>query len=324
MKIQYRPFEMHCHTHHSDGRFSVRQLLEAAEGYGYEGICLTDHNTMSGVREAAQPGRNAPFVMPGIEWTTFYGHLLVLGGARYVDWRFVTPDTIDGALQEIREAGGIAGIAHPFEPGAPMSCGSFWEFHVTRWDLIHYIEVWSGESPHKRAKNRLSIPFYDRLLAEGYRIAVTAGRDWHGPDQGRRPILAATYLGVEGGQLTPEHVGDALRCGRTYITLGPELTCAIARDGCLSGLGDTVSPGRAEIHAAAGPGKPEGIWAGNGAEVSELRLVANGRIAAVSPPGSGVLDTAVLLERGWMRIEAWGTLEGATRRLALTSPVYIR
>ena len=117
MKIQYRPFEMHCHTHHSDGRFSVGQLLEAAEGYGYEGICLTDHNTMSGVREAAQPGRNAPFVMPGIEWTTFYGHLLVLGGTRYVDWRFVTPDTIDGALQEIREAGGSPGLPIPLNPG---------------------------------------------------------------------------------------------------------------------------------------------------------------------------------------------------------------
>lgn len=324
MNIQYRPFETHCHTRHSDGRFSVEELLRRAEEYGYAGIFLTDHNTQSGVREAERLGKGSPFVMPGIEWTTFYGHLLVLGGSRYVDWRFVTPDSIDEALREIRESGGIAGIAHPFEVGAPLSCGSAWEFHVTRWDLLHYIEVWSGESPHTRAKNRLALPFYDQLLSRGYRLAVTAGRDWHGPDQGRRPILAATYLGLREGLPSREHTAEAMRHGRTYITLGPELAFTLTQGDRLLGLGDTASPDEAEIRVTAAPGKPGAVWSENKAEVLELRLVENGRITAVSPPGVPVLRTAAALERGWIRAEAWGLLEGKEQRLALTSPIYVQ
>ena len=194
---------------------------------------------------------------------------------------------------------------------------------MTRWDLLHYVEVWSGEAPHTRGKNRLALPFYDQLLNRGYRLAVTAGRDWHGPDRGRRPILAATYLGLRDGRLTREHAAEAMRHGRTFITLGPELTCSLVQDGLPFGLGDTVPPGGAELHIAAAPGKPEAVWSENGAELQELRLVENGRIAAVSPPGVPVLDAAVVLKGGWIRAEAWGLLEGKRQRLALTSPIYV-
>ena len=74
---------------------------------------------------------------------------------------------------------------------------------------------------------------------------------------------------------------------------------------------------------AAAPGKPEAVWSENGAELQELRLVENGRIAAVSPPGVPVLDAAVVLKGGWIRAEAWGLLEGKRQRLALTSPIYV-
>lgn len=323
MNIKYRPFEMHCHTLHSDGRFSVEQLLRAAAECGYDGLCLTDHNTMSGMRELAQTGRTEPFVMPGIEWTTYYGHLLVLGGNRFVDWRFVTPDSIDGALLEIRESGGIAGVAHPFEMGAPLSCGSCWEFRVTRWDLVQYMEVWSSFDPHKKRKNQLALPLYEELLNAGYHIAVTAGRDWHGPDQGERHVLSATYLGLEDGRLTREQTAESLLHGRTYVTLGPELRFSIRQNGLSFGLGDTVSAGPVEIRAEAVPGKRGTVWTENGAHVLEVRLVVNGMTAAVSEPGSCALRAELALPEGWARLEAWGILEGSEQRLAMTSPVYI-
>ena len=204
--LKYRPFEMHCHTRHSDGTFLVPQLIESVAAYGYAGLALTDHNAVTGLLEVTEElqRKNNCLVLPGIEWTTFYGHLLVIGCDRFVDWRFVTPDTIDEALQEIRAAGGIAGVAHPCEVGSPLMCGCNWEFRVKRWDLMDYVEIWSGPDPHASAKNGLAMPWYDALLNQGYHLAISAGRDWHGPDkpgQGQTahpgPASVSVRIGME-------------------------------------------------------------------------------------------------------------------------------
>ena len=181
--MKYLPFELHNHTRHSDGRFLTGELLRSCAAYGYRGAALTDQNVFTAVGEVSPEllAETGMIVIPGIEWTTFYGHLLVLGCKRYVDWRFVTPDTIDHALMEIREAGGIAGIAHPCEVGAPLMCGCHWDFKVTRWDLVSYVEVWSEENPHKRTKNALALPWYDALLNAGHRLWKGLARRRFGP-----------------------------------------------------------------------------------------------------------------------------------------------
>lgn len=321
--MRYHPFEMHCHTRHSDGAFTVPGLMEAAAAYGYKGLALTDHNAVSGLLEVP-PESEIPAVIPGIEWTTFFGHLLVLGCRRFVDWRFVTPDTIDGALAEIREAGGVAGVAHPCEVGAPLMCGCNWEFRVTRWDLVDYVEIWSGENPHARAKNALALPWYDALLNAGHRLAVTAGRDWHGPDRtGEVPLLTATYLGIE-GPATAEGALEAIRAGRTYVTLGPTLDVALNQGGRQLGLGETGSAGSGELRVRVGKEERREIWGRHEIEASALRLTANGRTLAEVPCSGGTVTLPVDLEPGWLRLELFGSWgQGWKGTLALTSPLYV-
>ena len=67
--------ELHCHTLHSDALFTPEELAEAARDNQIDLIALTDHNTLSGYAQMEQTG--LPFIH-GIEWTTFYGHMLVL------------------------------------------------------------------------------------------------------------------------------------------------------------------------------------------------------------------------------------------------------
>ena len=52
--LKYRPFEMHCHTRHSDGTFLVPQLIESVAAYGYAGLALTDHNAVTGLLEVTE------------------------------------------------------------------------------------------------------------------------------------------------------------------------------------------------------------------------------------------------------------------------------
>jgi hypothetical protein len=323
----YRPFEMHCHTQHSDGQFTVPELLRSAAAYGYAGLALTDHNAVTGARDLTpQLERETCPVIRGIEWTTFYGHLLVLGCRRFVDWRFVTPDTIDDALAEIRSAGGVAGVAHPCEVGSPLMCGCNWEFRVTRWDLVDYVEIWSGPDPASAAKNALALPWYDALLNAGHRLAVSAGRDWHGPDApGRPPVLTATYLGIEGA-VTEAHALQAIRAGRTYVTLGPTLELSLRQGEQTLSLGQTAAPGPAEVQLSVGLRERRALWACHGIQPEYLRLVSNGRVLADLPcAGEGTVSASLSLEEGWLRAELHGRDETRSQLLlALTSPVYIR
>lgn len=323
--IRYHPFEMHCHTRHSDGQFTVPELAEAAAAYGYEGFALTDHNAVSGHLEITPEleARTCP-VIPGIEWTTFYGHLLALGCRRFVDWRFVTPDTIDAALEEIQAAGGVTGVAHPCEVGAPLMCGCNWEFQVSRWDLVDYVEIWSGENPHSRAKNSLALPWYDALLNHGNRLAVSAGRDWHGPDQpGNIPLLTATYLGID-GPVTAGRALEAIRAGRTYVTLGPTAEIALAQEGRLLGLGETAKAKAADITVFIGMTERRELWSRNGINVTAVRLTANGETVAEIPYHGTAVTFAADLKPGWVRVEVLGNYyHNQSGRLVLTSPIYV-
>ena len=49
--MSYLPCELHCHTVHSDGDFTVRQLEDSAVNDHLALIALTDHNTSSGCDE---------------------------------------------------------------------------------------------------------------------------------------------------------------------------------------------------------------------------------------------------------------------------------
>ena len=119
--MSYLPCELHCHTIHSDGDFTVSELQKAAVDDHLAIIALTDHNTFSGWDELDD---NIIPAIRGIEWTTYFGHMLVLGANDFVDWRDAQPDNIDekiNAMTDPRSVGAgstdlsqiVSGIVRP-------------------------------------------------------------------------------------------------------------------------------------------------------------------------------------------------------------------
>lgn len=153
--MSYLPCELHCHTIHSDGDFTVSELQKAAADDHLAIIALTDHNTFSGWDELDD---NIIPAIRGIEWTTYFGHMLVLGANDFVDWRDAQPDNIDEKIKQVKAVGGIVGIAHPYQLGSPLCTGGRWEFNVRDWRNVDYIEVWHQNlySAKERTKERLS------------------------------------------------------------------------------------------------------------------------------------------------------------------------
>lgn len=63
--------DLHIHSIFSDGSLSVEDIVFYAKRMGLDAIAITDHDTMAGVRPAAEAGKKAGLrVIPGAEITT--------------------------------------------------------------------------------------------------------------------------------------------------------------------------------------------------------------------------------------------------------------
>lgn len=316
--MSYYPCELHCHTVHSDGKFRTEELLHAADDDHLAIIALTDHNTDSGCAELDDA------ILPairGIEWTTYYGHMLVLGAKKFVDWRDAVPDNIDQKIAQVKSNGGVVGVAHPFQLGSPMCTGGRWEFHVNDWSNVDYIEVWHSEFSFDNYENDRALTMWTDLLDRGCRIACTYGRDWHNNDG--KGHYGCTYVDID-GSINQENALRAIKAGRTVASTGAKLFFRVHQRGNTYNIGDTLRRGMAvfsfftDLHAREKNAGNEEI------EYKSIRLVTNG--------GKVVMESAlterhvgVELKRAqWYRAELWGTVNGESKPLAITSPIYTK
>lgn len=315
------PCELHCHTVHSDGDFTVETLLQTAQERDLDGICLTDHNTTAGWGQAQKS--TSPAVLCGMEWTTYFGHMPVLDCREYVDWRDVTPHNIDAKLRAVHKNGGLCGMAHPYQIGTPICTGGFWEFQVKEYSLLDYIEVWAEGAPYLNAANSRAQEKWQSLLDAGYHIAPTMGRDWHRPTGNIYPT-ACTYLLCPDGALTPEKMKIAIKSGRTSVCVGP-LFYFETEDG--GAVGDTVQPGQTELRFTLDDTRYRASNPENQFVPREIRLFTNGgeevlRLSVTA--GKDEYAASVMLKGNrWYRAELWGdTDEKTNTQLALTAAIY--
>lgn len=328
--------ELHTHTFHSDGSHSLLELAQSAARLGLDCIALTDHNTQSGLTGAEQAERQTGIrIVPGLEWTTFYGHMLTLGVKEFVDWRVLGLEDIHKGMQLVHEQGGIAGLAHPYRIGSPICTGCFWEYGIRDWNDVDFIEVWSTLMPSVKRDSQRAFALWTDLLNQGYRITATSGRDWHGtkPDD---PLPAVTYIGLEETDDVPPHeqIVEALRLGRAAVTMGPLLTLSGKTEGDEReyAIGDCV-----EWHDEPEPMAMEFTVNVDMDIRREFYELQGDRFRLVLRSGQGVCcemqipaETAAFsftihaeAASQWVRAELFGCLGNAVTLVAFTNPVYI-
>lgn len=313
--MSYLPCELHCHTVHSDGDFTVRELQQAAKDDHLALIALTDHNTFSGCLELDDDIVPA---VPGIEWTTYFGHMLVLGAHSFVDWRDAVPENIDEKIKEVKACGGVVGIAHPYQLGSPLCTGGRWEFHIRDWSAVDYIEVWHDDFTALKSENDRALALWTELLDRGYKIAAAYGRDWHRQED--RGHYGCTYADLD--SMDAAGIKRAIRMGKTVISTGAKFFFRLHRYGETYSIGETLKKGTytfsffTDLHSRSKNMGDEAVT------YKKIKVVTNGN--------KTVLETMyderhvrLRLERGhWYRAELWGTVDGEDKALAITSPVY--
>lgn len=312
--------EMHCHTEHSDGSFTAEGLAQAARDEMLDGIALTDHNARSGQKWLEKTG--FPFI-PGIEWTTFFGHMLVLGAKEYVDWRDATPDNIDEKMRAVHAAGGLVGVAHPFDLGSPMCTGCYWDFRVQDWNNVDYIEVWHDAFPPVQWKVRSAMKMWTDQLDAGCRIAPMYGRDWHGPGFAAQPF-AVTMLGTGKDEFDAQGGYDAVKQGRVMLALGPAVYWHLQQGDARYEIGDTVRPGSYTACVRVDAEARRRIWERFDIRAEEAVFYGQyGEELARVPVCDGAAECELTLKTPFVRMEVLGQAMGRACTVAISAPVYV-
>ncbi|HEX7317223.1 MAG TPA: CehA/McbA family metallohydrolase [Pyrinomonadaceae bacterium] len=320
LKPRWFAGDMHMHTVHSDGDWTVRGLVAAARAAGLDFIFVTDHNTASHHAEVeeANDGPRQPLVMRGEEITTYGGHTNAWGlpPGGWVDFRVRPGD--DARMREVvaraHRLGALISVNHPFA----LCGGCDWSYReaLKEFDAV---EVWNGEWD---ATDESALKMWDGLLRRGLRPTAVASSDTH---REQNPVGRPTTRVAAVG-LTQATLLDSIRRGRVYLTAEAGRPLVSFEAWARGGVGDARSLPGDEMRLAA-PGTllffvgvrdtPPGATAS---------LVTQAGVSRTVPFDSGpnAVPTKIEVEcerDGYYRLEV---RDKSGAMLALTNPIYVK
>jgi predicted metal-dependent phosphoesterase TrpH len=168
--------DLHVHSHHTRGcTLAPRDVLRRAKEAGLDGVAFTDLNTLDGLEEIRAAGREEGILaLAGVEIATDRGHYLcyfpdpskvpappqIFGSA--------TPWPVRDVLEKVRDLGGVAVAAHPYDKSIERPSGDF----IFTLDGLSAIEGLNGR--RKASANDLAIEAADHM-----NLPCIAGSDAH-------------------------------------------------------------------------------------------------------------------------------------------------
>lgn len=251
----FKRLELHNHTTESDASITCKELLEYMESDHADAFALTDHNTISGHKKMAELLSQKDYhtqCIYGMEYTTYYGHILCLNLLQYVPWDSIDKNHPELLFEAVRKTGALAGIAHPFSYGYPFATGCRFEMTVTDYSAVDFIEIFNDPEPLHEV-NEKGLLMWEELVLNGHPLAATCGMDLHG--KWNMAGEFATFIeGEENGAVAKE-LDIAVRSGKTWVSKGPlvlstvcpeqEEVCFELRDGKKNGC--PVDPNKSYI-----------------------------------------------------------------------------
>ncbi len=198
MSILPLKIDLHVHTCYSvDAMSSLKETVLYAKKNGLNGIAITDHDSLRGVRKALKLADRMRFiVIPGVEVTTLQGHVLALNITTSIPQNLGLAETVE----KIHEAGGIAVAAHPI-----VFIKSQIKERIASVSNLDGIEVINSSAFPFSLSTRLN-----RELAERLNLPQTAGSDAHHASE-----IGTAYTLVEADSGVDEIV-EAIKKGAVF------------------------------------------------------------------------------------------------------------
>ncbi|MDR1972370.1 MAG: CehA/McbA family metallohydrolase [Treponema sp.] len=226
----YKRAELHNHSTESDGTMTVDELIEYGAACDFGILGITDHNTCSGHQKALGENRGL-HIVPGVEVTTLFGHILALGHVQMPDWRDLDPRNPEPFFHKLRARGaGVIGIAHPFCVSDPIVSGCRCRLNIQDWTAVDYIEVFNTAVEDRFSGNRDALALWEGLALQGLPIAALSGKDIHAPSRDRERLTSFIML-EDGEEVSNDTIFAAIRGQRVLISRGPLFRAESAGEG---------------------------------------------------------------------------------------------
>lgn len=217
---RFKRLELHNHTVESDGSLTCQELTEYLAADHVDAFAITDHNTTSGQKKIEQllEEKHYPIsLIRGMEYTTYFGHILCLNLSKYVPWNSIDQHRPELLFEAAREKGALVGIAHPFSYGDPFARGCRFEMTISDYSKVDFIEIFNNPEPLHEVNER-GTNLWMSLIFSGYQITATSGMDLH--NRAKLAGCYATYIeGKNGGNIASE-LDTASHTHRTWVSRG--------------------------------------------------------------------------------------------------------
>lgn len=217
---RFKRLELHNHTVESDGSLTCQELTEYLAADHVDAFAITDRNTTSGQKKIEQllEEKHYPIsLIRGMEYTTYFGHILCLNLAKYVPWNSIDQHRPELLFEAAREKGALVGIAHPFSYGDPFARGCRFEMTVSDYSKVDFIEIFNNpESLHE--VNERGTNLWMSLIFSGYQITATSGMDLH--NRAKLAGCYATYIEGKSSDNIASELDTAIHTHRTWVSKG--------------------------------------------------------------------------------------------------------
>ena len=217
---RFKRLELHNHTVESDGSLTCQELTEYLAADHVDAFAITDHNTTSGQKKIEQllEEKHYPIsLIRGMEYTTYFGHILCLNLAKYVPWNSIDQHRPELLFEAAREKGALVGIAHPFSYGDPFARGCRFEMTISDYSKVDFIEIFNNPEPLHEVNER-GTNLWMSLIFSGYQITATSGMDLH--NRAKLAGCYATYIEGKSSDNIASELDTAIHTHRTWVSKG--------------------------------------------------------------------------------------------------------
>ena len=346
---------LHMHTRYSDGSGVHKDIAAAALKTGVDVVIVTDHNVLVHGFEGYYKDKSRRVLMLVGEEIHDQArdpqknHLLAFGAGRELATFAAEPQRL---IDAVREAGGLAFLAHPHDPEAP----AFREIDISwvDWSVQNYtgIELWNALSELKTVvPTRLHGAFYaffpalvayqpnpstlakwDELLSAGGRVVAIGGSDAHALHMNMGPIHRVIFpyefhfRAVNTHVLVSEPLSGELNTDKklVYEALAHG-HCFVGYDLPASTKGFRFSAQGREASALMGdeiPAKGGVTLQAKLPAQAEIRLVKDGNV--IQTWKNQIACTHITTEPGVYRVEVHRRYLGRRRGWIYSNPIYLR
>lgn len=295
--------DLHSHSTHSDGRYSIDEINKWIEHAGLDLLAVTDHDTLSQTEEC----NRFPSLWSGIEVSAFKHHVVVLSPNENVTEEY---ESLKEMLDKIKNGRGLPFIAHPcgwyrnpytseaIQEIENLENTFLMEIGNGAGNMFNYFDVTDAEA----------IKLWDRLLMDGKKVLGLGNTDAHMAYQ-----LGIIWNGILCETLDSIDVIKTIEKGRLFVSDGP--ICIIEIED--RKMGDTITSNKEKLNVKVECYDIKGI--------SNLRVIKNGEIIKDKHFND---DKSVEIEFkdttteeiGYFRAESYSL----DKRRAYTNPIFIR